>query len=225
MHAARTMFEPSQEPRAATGGGAVRLGERFTLPGFVMAFARNEEIFGEEEDADFIYKVISGAVRTVRILSDGRRQIGAFHLAGEVFGVELGATHRFSAEAVGDCQIALIRRAAVNKAADQDMGAGRALWALAAHDLQRLQDHVLLLGRKCAAERVGAFLLDMAVRTGGEIAVELPMSRTDMADYLGLTIETVSRTLTQLERDGVIAMPTCRHIELRNRAALDRLEA
>ncbi len=222
MQALGTTFEAPAKAR--TAGFEVHLAERFTLPGFVMAFGRNEEIFGEEEEADFVYKLISGVVRTVRILSDGRRQIGDFHFAGEVFGVEFGELHRFSAEAVTDCQIALIRQSAVTKAADHDMGASRALWAMANRELNRLQEHVLLLGRKNAAERVGAFLLDMAERTGGDRAVDLPMSRTDMADYLGLTIETVSRTMTQMERDHVIAMPSCRRIELRDRAALACLD-
>jgi len=208
-----------------SGGGRVSLTDEMTLPGFVMAFSRNEEIFGEEESADFVYKVVSGAVRTVRILSDGRRQVGAFHLAGEIFGVELGETHRFSAEAVVDCKIALVRRSVVERAADQQAGAARELWALATRDLARLQDHMLLLGRKSANERVSAFLLEMADRTDRTDFVELPMSRADIADYLGLTIETISRTLSQLERDGSIALPSCRRVLLHDRAALARLDS
>jgi CRP/FNR family nitrogen fixation transcriptional regulator len=212
----------SSEPKAALRRG-VQLTPSMTLPGFIMEFARNEEIFGDEEPADFVYKVVSGAVRTARVLADGRRQVGAFLLPGEVFGVEHGDVHRFSAEAVSDCRIALVRRSAVDKAAEQCSRSARELWSLAARDLNRLQDHIMLLGRKNASERVGAFLLDMAMRTDGGDVVDLPMSRTDIADYLGLTIETVSRTLTQLERDHAIALPSCRHILLRNPAALARL--
>lgn len=218
--AERTSFQPKGIP-----GRGIQLTETMNLPGFVMEFARNEEIFGEEEPADFVYKVISGTVRTVRILSDGRRQVAAFLLAGEVFGVEHGELHRFSAEAVSDCKVALVRRSAVEKAAELSSRAARELWSLATCDLVRLQDHMLLLGRKNANERVGAFLLDMSQRTKGGDTVELAMSRTDIADYLGLTIETVSRTLTQMERDRAIALPTCRHILLRNRAALARLDS
>lgn len=201
-------------------GGQIAFSGTISLPGFVMGFSRNEEIFGEEESADFVYKVISGAVRIIRILSDGRRQVAAFHLAGEVFGLELGAAHRSTAEAVSDCQIALIRRSHLRKAADTDLRAANALWNLAANDLERVEDHMLLLGRKCASERVAAFLLEMSGRAGGASELELAMSRTDIADYLGLTIETVSRSLTQLERDGVIALPTCRRVVLKRRAAL-----
>ena len=220
MHPLQSTRSLESTPSVRNPGAAIHFAAGLNLPGFVMAFSRNEEIFGEEEEADFVYKVIAGAVRTVRILSDGRRQIGAFHLPGELFGLEHGAAHRFSAEAVVDCQIALIRRSHVDRAARQEAGAAQALWTMAAEDLARLQDHMLLLSRKNAAERVGAFLLEMNGRIGTGDAVELAMSRTDMADYLGLTIETVSRTLTQMERDGAIALPSCRGVVLRDRAAL-----
>jgi CRP/FNR family nitrogen fixation transcriptional regulator len=204
-----------------TTGGADRRIARFA-PGaafacFAMRFARNEEIFAEEEEADFVYQVISGAVRDVRIMSDGRRQIGAFHLGGDVFGLECGERHRYSAEAVVDSEIALVRRSALDKAAEADGAAARRLWAITSRDLQRLQDHMLLLGRKSAVERVASFLVGMAERGGMDAIVDLPMSRSDIADYLGLTIETVSRTLTQLERDHAISMSGSRHIVLHER--------
>lgn len=192
----------------------------FTLSGFTMRFERNEEIFGEEEEADFAYKVVSGAARTFRVLSDGRRQVVGFHLAGEIFGLERGALHRFSAEAVSDCVVTLVRRSALDKAAAADGGAARWLWGLASHEMERLQDHALLLGRKTATERVAAFLLEMAERSPAVGGVDLPMSRSDIADYLGLTVETVSRTLTQLERDHTIAIPSSRKILLQDRGAL-----
>lgn len=198
----------------------IQFGHRINLPGFVMSFSRNEEIFGEGETADFVYKVISGAIRTIRVLSDGRRQVGAFHLSGEVFGLEVGALHRFSAEAVGDCQIAVIRRSHVDRAAGLEAGTACELWTMAAQELARLQDHLLLLSRKSAVERVGAFLIEMAERSGGIDRLDLPMSRTDIADYLGLTIETVSRTFTQLERDGAISLPSCRRVIINDRGAL-----
>jgi len=184
---------------------------------FTMRFSRNEEIFAEEEEADFVYQVVSGAVRDVRIMSDGRRQIGAFHLPGDVFGLECGDRHRYSAEAVVDAEMALVRRSVLDKAADADGAAARRLWAITSGDLQRLQDHMLLLGRKSAIERVASFLASMARRGALDTVVDLPMSRTDIADYLGLTIETVSRTLTQLERDHAISISGSRHIVLHDR--------
>jgi CRP/FNR family nitrogen fixation transcriptional regulator len=208
-------------PHAAGGqtGKSVELAPGVALACFTMRFDRNEEVFAEEEEADFVYKVISGAVRDVRILSDGRRQIGAFHLAGEVFGLECGETHRYSAEAVVESEIALIRRSVLDKAAESDAGAARKLWDLTSHDLVRLQDHMLLLGRKNAVERVASFLIQLSERGADEAAIDLPMSRSDIADYLGLTIETVSRTFSQLQREHAISIPSSRHIVLHNRLA------
>jgi CRP/FNR family nitrogen fixation transcriptional regulator len=207
------------------GGRNVDLTARLAAPGFVMSFAPNEEIYGEEEPADFVYRVVSGAVRTVRILSDGRRQVAGFHFAGDVFGLEPGDMHSACAEAVSMCTVALIKRTALERAADRDSAAARELWTITSCDLQRVQAHMLLLGRKGALERVTVFLLEMAARTAGRNGVDLPMSRTDIADYLGLTIETVSRSLTQLERDGLIALPTSRHIEFCNCRALAAYQA
>jgi CRP/FNR family transcriptional regulator, nitrogen fixation regulation protein len=209
-------------PRSLAGPGPkmVELAPGVSLPCSTMQFGRNEEIFAEEEEADFVYKVISGTVRDVRILSDGRRQVGAFHLAGEVFGLDCGTRHRYSAEAVVDCEIALVRRSALDKAVDADGVAARKLWGVTSRDLQQLQDHMLLLGRKSAIERVASFLRGMFSRSPMGDAVDLAMSRTDIADYLGLTIETISRTLTQLERSHAISMPTSRHIVLHGRLAM-----
>ncbi len=201
-------------------GKQVEIAPGVTLACFTMRFARNEEVFAEEEHADFVYKIISGAVRDVRMLDDGRRQIGAFHLAGDVFGLECDAAHRYAAEAVADCEIALVRRSTLERAAAADGAAARKLWRITSHDLQRLQDHLLLLGRKSAAQRVAAFLIDLSNRLLQPKAVDLPMPRGDIADYLGLTIETVSRSLTQLERAHAIAMPSARHIVLLDRLGL-----
>lgn len=201
-------------PAARSECGSVQLSETLNLPGFVMAFDRNEEIFGEEESADFVYKVISGMVRVLRFTGDGRRQISAFVPPGEIFGLEHGPSHKSSAEAVTDCSVALIRRNQVERAAG-DANVARTLWRVTAQDLMRLQEHMLLLGRKSAAERVAAFLVGMAGRSNDPDALELPMSRLDIADYLGLTIETVSRTMTQFERDGAIALHGSRRVILK----------
>jgi CRP/FNR family transcriptional regulator, nitrogen fixation regulation protein len=194
------------------------------LMGALMPFARNAEIFGENEPADYLYKVVSGTVRTYKVLVDGRRQIGAFHLPGDIFGLETGDEHSFSAEAITDCKIIVIRRSAVIALAAKDNDIARQMWALTARELHRVQDHIMVL-IKSAQERVASFLLEMADRASGTGAVELTMSRQDIADYLGLTIETVSRTLTQLEKAAAIAVPTSRRIVLRNRSALTRLTA
>ena len=194
------------------------------LMGALMPFARNSEIYGENEPADYLYKVVSGTVRTYKVLVDGRRQIGGFHLPGDMFGFESGDEHTFSAEAITDCKILVIKRSAVIALAARDNDIAQQMWALTARELQRVQDHIMVL-IKSAQERVAGFLLEMADRVAGGGAVELPMSRQDIADYLGLTIETVSRTLTQLEKTAAIELPTSRRIVLRNRSALSRLNA
>jgi CRP-like cAMP-binding protein len=190
--------------------------------GASMSFARNAEIYGEGEPAEYLYKVISGAVRTYKVLTDGRRQIGAFYLPGDMFGLEIGEEHTFSAEAVSDSKVLVIKRGAVVGLAARDNDVAHQLWTLTGRELQRVQDRILLLV-KTAQERVVSFLLEMAARMSTSNAVELPMSRQDIADYLGLTIETVSRTLTHLELAAAIELPSSRRIILRNRAALGQL--
>src|SRR5262249_942131 len=180
-----------------------------------MSFGKNAEIYGEGEPADHLYTITSGIVRTCKFLVDGRRQIGAFYFPGDTFGLETIAQHTFSAEAVTDVAI-LAAKSSVAVAAE--------LLALRCGELDRAQGHVLLLA-KSAPERVASFLLEMAGRIRSRDEVELPMSRQDIADYLGLTIETVSRTLTQLENESAIALPTSKRIVLRNRATLKRLNS
>jgi CRP-like cAMP-binding protein len=194
------------------------------LMGAPMAFSRNAEIYGENEPANYVYMVISGAVRTYKIFDDGRRQIGAFYFPGEIFGLELGAEHQFSAEAVDRCVILVVKRSILVGLADRDGDTARRLWSFTANELSRVQKHMLLL-TKSAEERVACFLLEMAGRLAAAEAMELPMSRQDIADYLGLTIETVSRTLTHLEARAAISLPSARRIVLRNRKALNRLDS
>jgi CRP/FNR family nitrogen fixation transcriptional regulator len=194
------------------------------LMGSQMTFGPNEEVFGENEPAEYVYKVIKGAVRTYKILSDGRRQIGAFYLPGDIFGLEIGKEHQFSAEAINDATVLVIRRSAVVSLAERDCEAARELWTYTARELHRVQDHMMLLV-KSAQQRVACFLLEMAERLATIDALELPMSRQDIADYLGLTIETVSRTMSQLVSDRAIRLPTSRRIVLRNRGALRELNS
>jgi CRP/FNR family transcriptional regulator, nitrogen fixation regulation protein len=207
----------------ATAGGRA-LPASIALLGAPVTFHRNEEIFGENEPAEHLYKVLSGTVRTYKMLNDGRRQIGAFHLAGDIFALEAGEQHTFSAEAIGEATVLVIRRSAVTALAERDGEIARQLWTLTAHELHRVQAHVLLL-IKNAQERVAGFLLEMAERAPAADTIDLPMSRQDIADYLGLTIETVSRTLTQLEAAAAIALPSSRRVVLRDRSALSHLSA
>ena len=194
------------------------------LMGSQMTFGPNEEIFGENEPAERVYKVTKGAVRIYKILCDGRRQIGAFHFPGDIFGLEIGKDHQFSAEAIGKTTVLVIRRGAVVSLAERDGKSARDLWAFTARELHRVQEHMMLMV-KSAQQRVACFLLEMSDRLADGEAIELPMSRQDIADYLGLTIETVSRTLTQLVSDRTIGLSSSRRIVLRNRRVLHELNS
>ncbi|OYX12680.1 MAG: transcriptional regulator [Rhizobiales bacterium 32-66-8] len=195
----------------------------------IIQFPRNAEVFGEDEPADYVYVVLSGVVRICKLLGDGRRQIETFCLAGDAFGWETGDRNRFSAEAVSECRLARIKRSILFARASDDPELSQAMWLLTMAELHRAQEHLLLLGRKTAHERVATFLIDLARRScrAGANAneVTLAMSRQDIADYLGLTIETVSRTLTSLEESALISLVSSRRIVLKDRCGLRRLDA
>jgi CRP/FNR family nitrogen fixation transcriptional regulator len=189
------------------------------IAGPVVHFAHDREIYGEGDAAEFYFKVISGVVRTCKFLSDGRRQIDAFYIAGDVFGLEAGAEYTLSAEAVCDCSVVSYRRRNIGNMAASDIGLSQQFLSYAMRGLARAQEHALLLGRRSALEKVAAFLIEWAGYSPDSKVVSLAMTRQDIADYLGLTIETVSRTLSQLERDCVIEV-AARLIRLTNRTAL-----
>ena len=191
--------------------------------GVPMPFKRNNEVYGQGEPSEYLYRVVSGAVRACRILADGRRKIGAFHLPGDLFGLDAAAAYGFSAEAVTDSRLLVIKRRSLLALAARDSEVARELWSLTERELARALEHAVLLS-KTAQERMAGFVLEMAARSAGE-AIDLPMPRQDIADYLGLTIETVSRTLTSLEQQAAIELPNCHRIVLRNGGALKKLNA
>ncbi len=194
------------------------------LLGTTLDYRPNAEIYPEEAPTRFIYEVQKGAVRTSKLLSDGRRQVCSFHFPGGIFGLEAGQLHRFSAEAVSASAIRVLDRRMVMTASERDGDLRARLLSMTVRELGHAHDHMLLLGRKSATERVVAFLLEMAARQRRGAVIDLPMSRCDIADYLGLTVETISRTLSELEGAGSISRSTSRRIILRDRAALERLE-
>jgi CRP/FNR family transcriptional regulator, nitrogen fixation regulation protein len=192
------------------------------LMGARMTFQRNAEIYGEGEPADYLYKMVSGVVRTCKVTADGRRQIGGFYLPGDIFGLEAGEAHAFSAEAISEASVLVVKRQPLMALAERDGDVARQLWASTAAELSRAQGRLGLLV-KSAQERVAGFLLEMAERSPGQTSVELPMSRQDIGEYLGLTIETVSRTLTSMQETALIELATTRRVVLRNRTALEQL--
>ena len=206
------------DPFAAITGHAGLVASEFT-------YGKDEEIYGEDEPAEYVYQVISGAVRSYKLLSDGRRQIGAFHLPGDVFGLESGATHRLATEAIIDTTVRLVKRKSLEQAAGHDVQVARKLWTMTASELRHAEDHMLLLGRKTAMERVATFLLEMDRRLTVAGMMALPMCRRDIGDYLGLTLETVSRALSQLHTQGVLGFSGARQIQLRSRDRLRNMEA
>ncbi|MBX3499088.1 MAG: helix-turn-helix domain-containing protein [Alphaproteobacteria bacterium] len=209
-----------REPRSLTQHADAAVG------GPRRSFSKGEELYAEGESAEFFYKVVSGTVRVCKVLSDGRRQIEAFHLAGDIFGLENGGEHRFTAEAVDDVVAIPYRSGRLDRLAHDNPELSGQLMSSMLASLGRAHDHMVLLGRKSAREKVASFLLDLASRIADDDRFDLPMQRADIADHLGLTIETVSRTLTQMARDGLIRLATCgRSIHLSDRTRLEALEA
>lgn len=190
-----------------------------------FTYRKDEEIYGEDEPAEYVYQVIRGAVRTYKLLSDGRRQIGAFHLPGDVFGLESADAHRLAAEAILDTTLRLVKRKSLEQSAHSDVRVARDLWSITSGELRHAENHMLLLGRKTAMERVATFLLEMDRRLARTGMIALPMCRRDIGDYLGLTLETVSRALSELQQQGVLGLSGARQIVLRNRERLADLEA
>jgi CRP-like cAMP-binding protein len=198
-----------------------RTSETIALGGVPMSFGRNSEIFAEGETAGYVYKVVSGVVRVSKLLPDGRRQISAFHLPGDMFGFEIDEVHHTSAEAVVPTKVVAFRWQGL-------LGAGastslvRELLTRTMIGLRNTEDHLLLLGRRNALERLAAFLLEMAARSGSTEVLDLAMPRHDIADYLGLTLETVSRMFAELKEMGQIKLESARRVHL---LSLDRLKA
>jgi CRP-like cAMP-binding protein len=205
---------------AAAQSGALAALASFERIGGRRSFARNAALFAEGDAADCWFRVVAGTVRLVKLLADGRRHIAEFHFAGDCFGLDNLPRRLFSAEAVSEVIVMRYPRAATERLIDGDPRLLRSLRDMTLHDLANAQSRMLLLGRMTAAERVAAFLLDMAERRGAARRLDLPMPRHDIADYLGLTLETVCRVLSAFRRDGLIDIPHPHRIELRDHKAL-----
>src|SRR5690606_8112639 len=148
-----------------------------------------------------VYRVLSGEAISYRLLNDGRRQVTEFHVAGDFIGLEAGLEHRTTAESLNSVTVAAVRRTDLARMSENDGNLARSLWQMSVRAFHRSEDHALILARQGATERVVAFLLDYADRIGALNIIDLPMTRQDIADHLGLTIHTVSRTLSQLQAE------------------------
>ena len=198
---------------------------RNSVLGSVVHYGSGKELFAEGDSAEDVYKVVSGVVRTCKFMGDGRRLIYAFYASGDIFGFEVGAVYSLSAEAVCDCTIISYRRTRLDSLASKDERLSILLFGYVLQSLAKAQDHWLLLGRRSAMGKIAAFLVERLECSTNQQIVELEMTRQDIADYLGLTIETVSRTFTQLEREALIEMPTSRRVRLTDVARLRGLDS
>src|SRR6476660_4128172 len=215
--------DPSKKPRFLGGRRDIK---KKKVSSGEFKYRKGAEIFGEQEPAEYIYQVIEGAVRTHKLLADCRRHIGAFHLPGDIFGLVNGDFHRFTAEAIGNTTVRLIKRQSLEREANNDPAMVRSLLKMTTSSLQHVENHLLLLGRQTAQERVGAFLVEMNGRQASADVIKLPMSRRDIADYLGLTTETVSRAFSKFQRKGYLKVlgSTQRQFVVLNAAGLTELD-
>jgi CRP/FNR family transcriptional regulator, nitrogen fixation regulation protein len=215
----------NSSPRGLNEGHLAALtGDRIMCSDF--QYPKLKEIFGEGEPAKYVYQTTSGAVRTYKLLADGRRQINAFHLPGDIFGIENGEFYRFTADAIIDTTVSCASRYSLLTGFEHREPLPSNLLGLVTRNLQHAEDHMLLLGRKTSVEKVAAFLLEMDKRFATPNLMILPMPRRDIADYLGLTLETVSRALSALrDRDLIrFTCPSQRELMLLDRAALAKLD-
>lgn len=186
-----------------------------------LSYARNDEIYAEGDAADCWYKVVSGTVRVCKLLADGRRHIAAFCFSGDCFGLDYMDQRPYSAEAVENAVVMRYRRSATEQLTEHNAALGRFLRDAMGRDLAEARCRTMLLARLTAPERVAAFLLEMFERRDRTKLLDLPMSRNDVADYLGLTVETVCRVLSSFKREGIIAISYPHRIELLDRQALE----
>jgi len=176
----------------------------------VRLLSAYDSLFREGDETTGFYEILSGAVRAYKIFSDGRRQIVAFAFAGDIVGFGHGETYRFDCDALTTTRVRMIPKSSLLRAMRERPELGEKLLEVAGGEVANMQDLSILLCRKTAIERTASFLLTMAGKSAGPLTgrqLPLPMCRADIADYLGLTIETVSRNMTRLKAMRVIDLP------------------
>lgn len=187
----------------------------------------NEPLFCEGDESLVVYEIVEGVVRSSKILCDGRRQVISFGYPGDIIGISHDCRYHNDCEAISKVIVRPIRKNVCSPTATTDPQFCQRMLSYAAAEINSMQEHFMMLGRKSARERVASFLVTLMHRVGnrgdGGIAFDLPMSRSDIADFLGLTIETISRSLTQLRKDGVIDLPNAHHVIVRRTSTLREL--
>lgn len=186
----------------------------------IKRLAAGEALFFEGDDASFVYEVLEGVIRTSKVLCDGRRLVVSFNFPGELVGISHDECQHATCEAIAPAKVAVIRRSTLSTIIKDRPEFAEQLLQFTAESLNSMQDHFLVLGRKCASEKIASFLLALAEREpiseSGSVSFRLPMTRSDIADFLGLTIETVSRNLTVLKSEHVIDLPQTNLVKVRN---------
>ena len=186
-----------------------------------------ETVFYEGDESTYLFNIVSGSVRLSKSLPDGRRQITGFLFPGDFLGLSIADTYAYCAETLSDSSFCRFDRNKLAGLMQRFPKLEHQLLVLASNELAQAQDHMIVLGQKTAAERLASILLKLVPRVGREdqhgFVIDLPMSREDLADYAGLTTETVSRSFTQLRNDGLIATPDRRSVVVSNREALERI--
>lgn len=197
----------------------------FKSSGCIQRLEAGQPLFHEGDPASQVYNVTEGALKLYKLLPDGRRQVTGFILPGDFLGISLSGEHAFSAEALQRTRMCRFSRTRFADFAEEHPDLEREVYKLAAHELAAAQAQIVLLGRKSALERVASFLLDLEQRRSRDPGavrneVDLPMSRSDIADYLGLTKETVSRVLAELKSRKLIRLISMNRVALLDREAL-----
>jgi len=204
----------SRSPGAGDHAGVIHLDGR-------------EDLFLEGDEASHVYEVTDGVVCLYRIMPDGNRHILAFRFPGDIVGLCSPSNYGYNAQAVGDTRVRRISRAGLERMIDEQPNLARKMLRMAAAELNGMRDHLTCLASKSAEAKVADFLLMLADRSAsraaGAVVVNLPMTRTDIGDYLGLTIETVSRTISKMRRTGVIDLPRTTQVVVRSTDRLAEL--
>lgn len=175
------------------------------LQGLERCYEASATIYAQSEPADFIYQVAAGVVRTITLRADGRRTVHGFHLPGEIFGLERQRLHHCSAEAIAASRLMQWSQRQLEALAGSNTDAARELWTSLLISRDRSAERFMYVMHGTAFEKLAYFLIDLALRTHSDGRIQLPMSRYDIADYLGLSSETVSRTFTAFRARGLIS--------------------